>query len=178
MASTIKNALMGQGEKHTVGQINSYEFDTIINGAVCSEDIDNFTLGEIEYKEGDFGLEAHVKKATANSEAYNTVLLVTPEQRLNTNGISERLSDFYNGKGERGTCAILNPNFTFETSAFDKTGVADVKAGQYATWDGSKFKISDTADAGANKLFRVVDFTDDPSYSIDEEELVMLTVLK
>lgn len=186
MASNIKNFLKGERTKHTVGQINSYNFDSIINGAVCTEDLDNFTMGEIEYKEGTYEsgsaeMEAHVKKATDATEAYNAVLLVTPEVRLNTGDYQELLCDYYNAKGERATCAILNPNFTFETSAFDATEVSDeVKAGQYAKWDGdnSVFKITSTPDVTAKKLFRVVDFTDDVNYSIDDMEMVMLTVLK
>ena len=184
MASNIKDFLQGQRTKHTVGQVNSYNFDSLINGAVCKENLDNFTMGEIEYIKGtdEAGaetLEAHVKKATADTEAYNSVLLVTPEVRLNTGAIQELLTDFYNAKGERATCAILNPNFTFETSAFDASGVSDKPAvGQYASWDGTAFKLKASPEGTEKKLFRVVEVTTDVNYSIDDEEMVMLTVLK
>lgn len=183
MASNIKDFLQGKRAKHTVGQINSWNFDSIINGAVCKEDLDNFTMGEIEYAKGtnESGAEeteAYVKKATADTEAHNAVLIVTPEVRLNTGDYKELLCDFYNGKGERATCAILNPNFTFETSAFDATEVTTPAVGQYASWDGTKFKLKASPEGTEKKLFRVVDVTTDVNYSIDDEEMVMLTVLK
>lgn len=186
MASNIKDFLKGARTKHTVGQVNSYNFDTIINGAICKEDLDNFTMGEIEYAKGttESGaeeVEAYVKKATAETEAYNAVLLVTPEVRLNTGDFKELLCDFYNAKGERATCAILAPNFTFETSAFDATDVASTPAvGQYAEWDGvgGKFKLKSAPGGTEKKLFRVVEVTTDVNYSIDDEPMVMLTVLK
>lgn len=186
MASNIKDFLKGARTKHTVGQVNSYNFDTIINGAICEENLDNFTMGEIHYKKGtsESGaeeVEAYVKKATAETEAYNAVLLVTPEVRLNTGDFQELLCDFYNAKGERATCAILAPNFTFETSAFDATDVSGTPAvGQYAEWDGvgGKFKLKTTPGGTEKKLFRVVEVTTDVNYSIDDEPMVMLTVLK
>lgn len=184
MASNIKDFLRGKRDKHTVGQINSYNFDTVINGAVCDEDIDNFVLGEIEYKKGtnESGVEekeAYVKYATSAVKAYNAVLLVTPEVRLNTGDYQELLCDFYNGKGERATCAILNKNFTFETSAFDASGVNEtVEVGQYAIWDDStkKFKLHSTHQ-GAEINFVVTDYIEDVNYTIDDEPMVQLTVL-
>lgn len=186
MASNIKDFLKGNRTKHTVGQVNSYNFDSIINGAICKENLDNFTMGEIEYTKGtnESGVEeteAYVKKATAETEAYNAVLLVTPEVRLNTGDYQELLCDFYNGKGERATCAILNPNFTFETSAFDATDVANTPAvGQYAEWDGvgGKFKLKATPSGTEKKLFRVVEVTTDVNYSIDDQEMIMLQTLR
>lgn len=181
MASNIKDFLQGARTKHTVGQVNSYEFETVINGAVCSENIDNFVMGELEYKEVDGVLEACVKKATATCKAHDAVLLVTPEVRLSKGEFQELLSDFYNGKGERATCALLKPGFTFETSAFDATDVSSTpKVGQYATWDatGSKFKLKATTDDTEVKLFRVIEVTTDVNYSIDDEKMVMLTVLR
>lgn len=183
MASNIKDFLKGRRVEHTVGQINSWNFDSVNNGAICSEDLDNFTFGELFYKKGTTEggaeeAELYVKKATATSEPYNTVLIATPEVRLNTGAFQEKLVDFYNAEGERATCAILNANFTFETSAFDASGVDEVEAGQFASWDGTKFVIK-TAPVGTEKvLLQVVDYTSDVNYSIDDKEMVMLRVLK
>lgn len=181
MASNLKDFLQNKRTKHTVGQVNSYEFETVINGAICSEDVDNFVMGELEYKEVDGVLEACVKKATAGVKAHDAVLLVTPEVRISKGEFQELLSDFYNGKGERATCALLKPGFTFETSAFDATDVSGApKVGHYAVWDavGSKFKLKATTDDSEVKLFRVVEVTTDVNYSIDDEKMVMLTTLR
>lgn len=181
MATNFKDYLSKKRKKHTVGQVNSYNFDTVINGAICEEDLDNFTMGELFYEEVEGVQELKVKKATDDCKAHDAVLLVTPEERVAKDGIQELLSDFYNGEGERATCAILAPNFTFETSAIDASGVSDTpKVGQYATWDNTagKFKLKADTDDTEVKLFRVVDITEDPAFSIDGEILVMLSVLR
>lgn len=182
MASNLQAFLKGKRTKHVVGQVNSYEMDTIINGAVCSEDLDNFTMGEIEYKKNEATgeVEAHVKKATATTPVGKAVLLVTPERRLDIAGIKELLCDFYNEKGERATCATLPMNFSFQTSAFDASAVTGKKAeaGQYASWDGEKFVLADAESEEATKTFIVAEVESNFEYSIDDSELVMLTVIK
>lgn len=184
MASNIKDFLKGTRPVHTVGQVNSWNYDTFINGAVCDENLDNFTLGEIIYKSGTYesgseGIEAHVKQATSTTEAFNAVLIATPEKRLNVGDYKEMLCDFYNEKGERATCIILNKNLTFQTSKFDASGVSDTpEIGQFATWNGTQFVLKASATGTEKMLFQVVDYTNDINYSIDDQELVMLTFLR
>ncbi len=174
MASIRKEALMGKDVVHTVGQVNSWNMETFINGAIVDTvgGVDNFRLVEIFYKEG----EAHVKYATAAAVASNLFVTVTPEERLE----GEPLSAFFNGKDERATLAYLPVGFTFETSAITATGLI---VGDYVVQDGitGKFKKEATGLTGvkaAEKAFQVTDIELDPMYSIDSQELVQLTVIK
>lgn len=166
--ASFKKDLLGKTGGHVVGQIESWTMDTVINGAVAKADIDNFTLGELVYENG----EAFVKQATATVKAEDAVLICTPEERLE----GEPLENFYNATGERVTCAILKQNFQFSTSA-----VADdiTAVGQVAVWDATakKFKKAG-AEATDSKMFRVVEIEDDAMYSIDGKKLVSLNVIK
>lgn len=175
MASIGQDALMGAKAIHTVGQVNSWNMETFINGALVEETdgIDNFRLVELYYNaEG----EACVKYATAAAVASNLFVTVTPEERLE----GEQLSAFYNGKGDRATLAYLPVGFTFETSAITASTVA---VGDYVIQDGitGKFKKDATGLTGvatAEKAFQVSGIELDAMYSIDSQELVQLTVIK
>lgn len=166
MASMGKDALTVKGT-HTVGQVNSWNMETFINGAIVEDKdgVDNFRLVELYFNEDE---EACVRYATAATSATSMFVTVTPEERLE----GEQLNAFYNGQGEMAAIAYLSQGFTFETSAIVAEGL----------------KIGDTVIPGADgkfeagteaeKVFQVTDIELDAMYSIDSQELVQLTVIK
>lgn len=171
MASIMKKALVTQ-KGHTVGHVNSYRYKTVPNGALCSADLDNYTIGEIFFavNEETGETEKQVKQATQDTAERDAVLVITPEQRLNVGVINEPLSYFYNEKGERATCAIVEKGLTFQTSAYD----GEFTIGGYATWNGKKFVPSAEVPTGLG--FRVLEIEEDVNYTIDDEALIMLEV--
>ena len=170
--ATFRKDMLGKTGGHAVGQINSWNYDTVINGALVTETegIDNFTLGELHYTGG----VQSVKQATADAEAEDMVLIATPEERLE----GEPLENFYNAKGEMAKCVILSQNLEFQTSAV--ATVDSVNIGDKMIWDATakKFKKDDGAVATAKKVFRVVEIEKDEFYSIDGKTLVALRVIK
>lgn len=170
MASIRKDAL-GKVGTHTVGQVNSWNMETFINGAIVGEDggVDNFRLVQLYYEDG----EAKCKYPVAGASAMDLFVTVTPEERLE----GELLCNFYNGKGERATLAYLPLGFTFETNAINAEGLVEgdkvVSAGE------GKFKKAEEGDlTAAAKVFQVSAIELDPMYSIDSQELVQLTVIQ
>lgn len=172
MASFGKDQLTKRGT-HTVGTWESWTQDTVINGAVCDEDVDNYVLGETFFKvnvaTGE--KELHVKYATAEATAENTVLLTTPEVRL----ADEPLCNFYNAKGEKATCTILTINKQFATSAVE--GEAEI--GDTLAWDATKKKfVKADGEGTAKKSFVVVEVEAGEAYTIDGATLYSLRVVK
>ncbi len=174
MASRMKDSLTNKALRatHTVGQVNSYEMRTFINGAVVKEanGLDNFTLGQLFFEDG----IAKVKKPVTGVTGEELFLLVTPEERLD----GELLGDFYNGNGERATMAYLLMGFTFETSKIDASTVV---VGDKVVWDltTSAFKKAESGDlTSALKVFQVTSEETEDMYSIDGKDLVQLTVIK
>lgn len=170
--ATFRKDMLGKTGGHAVGQINSWNYDTVINGALVTEakGIDNFTLGELHYTGG----VQSVKQATAGAEAEDMVLIATPEERLE----GEPLENFYNAKDEMAKCVILSQNLEFQTSAVET--VESVNIGDKMIWDATakKFKKDDDSVATAKKVFRVVEIEKDEFYSIDGKTLVALRVIK
>lgn len=174
MASRIKDALTNKALRatHVVGTVNSWNMETFINGAVVKEatGIDNYTLGQIFYEDG----EAKVKVPVTGATADELFVLVTPEERLE----GELLGDFYNGNGERATLAYLNVGFTFETSSMSGLTPA---VGDKVVWDITNkiFKKAEALDlTDAVKIFRITGIEDETMYTIDDKDLYQLTVIK
>ena len=136
MASNMKEFLKNGRTKHTVGNITSWNAPKLfINGATVTEvgGVDNYTLGEVAYVEG----EATVKYATAGAKATNLFLVATPEEVLDkTHG--EKLCDFFNAKDDKATLIYLERGLSFETSAID---VSTVVEGDAVVWDASTKKF-------------------------------------
>lgn len=138
MATDVVRALGAQG-KHNVGVINSMDYNTIPHGAVVEEDLDNWTLVELDgyTEEGDLKCKP---LEDAGAPAY---LVATPAKRV----MGEPLGQFFNGKGEKANLVHLRAGYTrFQVSNFELAdGVEDLELGQVAHYDleKKKFVLSD-----------------------------------
>lgn len=177
MATRFEEVLRTKG-KHAVGNINSWEIETFANGAICTENIDNFTLVEVSYNEGGEAVCSSLKAPTNRG-----LLICSPETR---HFEFEEMCDFFNGKDEKARLSYLTEGKRFQTSAYSKnTGVEAVKAGMVAHFDPAtkKFIISKAgsaheAYATAGNQFVVYHEENDMEYSIDDQTLVTLLVTK
>ncbi|MCA1021639.1 hypothetical protein [Halobacillus litoralis] len=150
---------------HEVGNLSSLKVKTVAHGAICGEDIDNFTIVELSHNAE--GERVAVQLTDATKKGY---LIASPETRY----MGEDFVDYYNGEGERARIVILEPHYTrFDSSAFDAAGVSEIKNGQVAYFDPSskKFVIlpAGTADAtytGAADKFLVVSNEEDIEYTL------------
>lgn len=127
MATQAFRALT-QKDKRTVGNIVSthkYVKD-IANGALFAEDVENFHLAEIEYNENGERIAKYLTDATKKG-----YLVASVERRY----LGENLSEFFNGKDERGRIVYLTDGLIFDTSAYELSGVAELKTGQKAHYD-------------------------------------------
>lgn len=164
--ATQRQAQLTNPAKHAVGNLNSLKVKTLAHGAICTEDIDNFTLVELGFNAD--GERTCSQLTDVTKQSY---LIASPEVRYMDEGIDE----FYNGTGERARIVILEPNYTrFETSAFSlNAGVTEVQNGQVAHFDPAtkKFIISDAGTphvdyANAKAKFLVVNNEEDMSYTL------------
>lgn len=177
MATIFMDAIKNHGT-HTVGNVNSHTIETLANGAVCTENIDNFTIVET-------GFDAETGERTCSklkNKATRGMLIASPEER---HFEFEQMCDFYNALGERARLIYLTEGKRFQSSAFslDSTASGTLKNGLKAHWDvtTSKFLIHDGTHldyaAAANK-FMVVGQEDDEEYTIDGFDLVQLEVIQ
>lgn len=184
MASNIKNYMKGKRTVHSVGSVTSYNPPTLFhNGATVVEDegVDNFCLVELGFNST--SNEPEVRYATASATATNVYVTVTPESVLEEYG--EKLSDFYNEKGELATIAYLPSGFTFETS--NVTAVDELKVGAFVVWDSATMAFAKKANStdGSNvpedkdiKVFQVIGIETAEKYTIDGMTLVELVVVR
>lgn len=164
MASRIFDALQQVGN-HATGNLNILKVKTVAHGAIVEgAPIDNFTIGELGFNADGERTVKQLSDVTKKS-----YLVAAPE----TLYLGEGMADFYNAVGERVRVVILEPGYTrFQTSAFDATGVPEIKNGQVAYFDptSKKFIIlpADTADTvypTASAKFLVVSNEDDMEYT-------------
>lgn len=165
--------------KHEVGNLNNVgDLKTVHGGAIATEDIDNFTLVELDF-------DATTGERTAKSLADKThkaYLCASPEIRP----LGEPITSFYNATGDRIRPVILEVGYTrFDSSAYTlNTGVTEIKNGLVAHFDVTtkKFIISNPASAHADYAtssaqFVVVSNEDDVLYT-DGKALVKFEVAK
>lgn len=177
MATRFEEVLRSRGT-HAVGNINTWEIETFANGAICEENIDNFTLVEVGYNEEG---EATCKQLA--DVANRGLLICSPETR---HFEFEEMCDFFNGKDERARLTYLTEGKRFQTSAYAKNaGVTEVKAGMVAHFDPiTKKYIVSKADsphadyAKAGNKFVVYHEENDMEFSIDDQTLVTLLAVK
>lgn len=184
MASNIKSCIKGNRTVHTVGTVTSYNPPTLLhNGAMVIEEggVDNFCLVELSFNSTTN--EPEIRYATANADATNVYVTVTPESVLKEYG--ETLSDFYNGRGELATVAYLPSGFTFETS--NVTAANELQKGTFVVWDVAtkafvkKINNNDSSNVPEDtdiKVFQVVGIETAEKYTIDGMTLVELVVVR
>lgn len=176
MATRFMDVIKTRGT-HAVGSVNSHNIETLANGAICTEAIDNFTLVETGFDK-DSG-----ERTCSQLKAKGTrgMLIATPEERHYE---FEEMCDFYNAKDERVRLIFLTEGKRFQTSAFAfHTGTSALKNGLKAHFDVTtkKFLVHDgthTDFAGSANQFMVVGQESDEEYTIDDKELVQLEVIK
>ena len=152
---------------HTVGNITSTHkyIQDVPNGALFTEDVDNFTLAELGFNAKG---ERTAKKLTAATK--EGVLVAAPERRY----LGESLAEFYVGEGERGRVVILTKGLRFQTSAFEAhTNVTAIDEGMFAHYNATTKKIlvhdGTHADyAGAKNKFLVLTGADNFYYGLGE----------
>lgn len=124
MATTAFRALT-QKEKRSVGNIVSthkYVKD-VANGALFTEDVENFHLVETAYVDG----ELTAKYLTDTTK--KAFLVAAVERRY----MGENLSEFFVGEGERARIVYPTEGLIIDVSAFTATGT--IEAGQKAHYD-------------------------------------------
>lgn len=175
MATRFMDVIKTRGT-HAVGSVNSHNIETLANGAICTEAIDNFILVET-------GFNTEGERTCSQLKAKDTrgMLIATPEERHYE---FEEMCDFYNAKDERARLIFLTEGKRFQTSAFSlNSGVTTLKNGLKAHFDVTtkKFLVHDGTHAdfaGSANQFMVVGQEGDEEYTIDDKELVQLEVIK
>ena len=189
MASRAYGTIGVRGN-HEIGTLNSKWAKHMVNGAMATEDIDNYLLVELERNEdGDLTCKALTDTTTKGYLATT----IEEEDLMQTDGFNEEYVDFFNGEDEmvRITDVDVQKNVRFETSAFSKnaggegegTEVTEVKRGMVAHFDPNTKKYivslaSDTAsayDTAANK-FEVVGVDTDFGYAFDKETIRLMSI--
>lgn len=184
MATRLFDTLSQRGD-HEIGNLNSKWTVHIANGAIADENIENYTLVEIFYTDG----ELHCKQLTDVTKKGYLVTTVEEDQLME----GEEYVDFYNAKGEiiRITDVKNQPNSRFETSAFvlneggvdNSTKVTEVANGCVAHFDPAtkKYIISDATSphadyATAVNQFEVVDADSMFGYAFDKPTIKLMSI--
>lgn len=153
-------------EFHTVGNVTSSHdyLQDIPHGAIMTADTDNFTLVELG-----FNVDGERTATPLSDQTKKGYLVASPERRY----LGENLSEFYNGKGERGRILVQKEAVRFEASNFDATAVTatGIKAGQVAHFNitTKKYVISDGTHAdyaAAGNKYTVVGNESDLRYTL------------
>ena len=128
MATSAFRAL-SQKEKRTVGNIvsTSKYVKDVANGALFTEDVENFHLVEIEYDAD--GVLVAKALTDVTKKAY---LVAAPERRY----LGENIGEFFVGEGERARILYTTEGLIFDASAYELDGtVTEIKAGQKAHYN-------------------------------------------
>lgn len=170
---------LAKEKSHEVGVIASVHWFDIPNGLEVTEDIDNYTLGEVKVVDG----KRVVAKATAETKTEDAVLIAAVERQYVNLAPYAGLDAFYNAKGEHAVVVHLTRPLQFETSAF--TG--DLVIGDVVAWDGKKFAkfvasspdLSEGEKTSAPAKFTVVAGKEDVTHTlIAGKETVILEFYK
>ena len=140
MASRLFDIISTRGN-HEIGSLNTKWTKHMANGAIADEDIENYTLVETYWVDG----ELHCKYLTDVTKKGYLVTTVEEDQLME----GEEYTDFYNAEGEivRITDVAAQKNTRFETSAFTlNEGVGAVAVGMVAHFD----------PASKNTLFQIL----------------------
>ena len=143
MSSTILKAInMINTDKHAVGNLNHWNKSLVNEGAIATEDVENFSIVELSFNEKGERVYSYLK-----DKATKGYLIAAVEDYMEEYG--EDLGNFYNEAGERGRIVVLEPMVTrFDVSNYeadDKSGSAKpIANGMKVHWDvaGKKFIVS------------------------------------
>lgn len=182
MSSTILNAINTiTSDKHPVGNLNNWTNDVVNQGAICAEDISNFSIVELGF-DATTG-ERDCKYITDGTK--KGYLIASVEEYMDEWG--EDVGNFYNAKGERARIVILNPHVTrIDVSNIKLDDVAvgakAVANGMHVFWDATQktFVVcngaSDNAGyATAGNKFIVVD---PESGRLGRQDLIRIEVVQ
>lgn len=143
--ATLASRQLANQPLHTVGNLISSRkyIKDYPNGAVYTEDVDNFHLVELSYNATTS--EPEVKYLTDVTKTNTDVFLSCGvEQRFLE---WESIGHFFNGKDEKQRIVYLTQGLMFDTSAFtkDATVTGDIQTGNHAHYDPTtkKFIIHD-----------------------------------
>lgn len=177
MASRFLDALTAKGGNQ-IGSLNTMWTKHMANGAIATEDIQNYTLAEIAWVDG----VLTCKKLSDPANKGYLVTTVEEDQLFQELGFSETYRDFYNAEGEiiRITDVDAQKNSRFETSAISAEDATTVAEGQFAYWDVATgtYKITTDLtdlDAVVNK-FEVVDADTMLGYSFDVPTIRLMSL--
>ena len=128
-------------DKHTVGNLVSSRkyIKDYPNGALYTEDVDNFHLVELSYN-ATLG-EPEVKYLTDVTKKADEVFLSCGVEIRFLEW--EPIDAFFNGKGEKQRIVYLTQGLMFDTSAFEKdtTITGEIQTGNFAHYDTTKKKF-------------------------------------
>ena len=166
MATQAFRALTSKGT-HEVGNLVSTQkyIKDVANGALFTEDVDNFTLVEAEFNAKSGQFEA---KSLTDATKKNVFLVAAVERCL----LGESIGHFFVGKGERGRIVYLTQGLIFDSSAYTLDPAATkIEAGLKAHFDKTtkKFIIHKGAHGGyatASVKFTVKSGEDNLSYTL------------
>lgn len=177
MSTRLFDILSTRGN-HEIGALNTMWTKHMANGAIADENIENYTLVEIYWTDG----ELHCKQLTDVAKKGYLVTTVEEDQLMD----GEEYVDFYNAKGEivRITDVAEQKNSRFETSAFIlNEGVSAVANGYVAHFDPTtkKYIVSDPASphadyANAVNKFEVVDNDSALGYAFDKDTIRLMSI--
>lgn len=185
MASRLYDLISTSGT-HQIGSLNTKWTVHMTNGAVATENMENYTLAEIFYDAGIL----KCKQLTDVTKKGYLVTTVEEDQLLE----GETYTDFYNATDEiiRLTDVAEQKNSRFETSAFELnadgvanggTTVTEVAVGMVAHFNPTtkKYMISNaaspaTAYATAVNKFEVVDADSDFGYAFDKPTIRLRSI--
>ena len=174
---------IGERGTHQIGALNTKWAKHLANGAMATEDFDNYILVELTR---DLEGQLQCKPLTSTTKKGYLATTIEEEHLLQTDGFSEEYVDFYNAEGEmvRVTDVDVQKNVRFETSAFAKNaGVTEVKRGFVAHFDPTtkKYIVSNPSSAHAayatavNK-FEVVDVDTDLGFAFEIPTIRLMSI--
>lgn len=177
MATRMFDTLSQKGN-HEIGSLNTKWTTHIANGAVATENVENYTLVETWYEEN----ELKCKPLTSTTKKGYLATTIEEEQLLE----GEEYVDFYNAIGEivRVTDVKEQKNSRFETSAFTKNaGVSAIVRGMVAHFDPAtkKYIVSNPTSphasyANAVNKFEVVDEDSEFGYAFDKPTIRLMSI--
>lgn len=139
MATTATRNI-GKEDLHSVGNLVSTRkhIQDLANGALYTEDVDNFHLVEVEFDATSGEPQAKYLTDVTKDKA-NVFLSAGVERRFLD---YEPIGAFFNGKGDKERVVYLTTGLIFDTSAFElNAGITEAKVGNFAHYDTAKKKF-------------------------------------
>lgn len=179
--ATLGARQLGNYEKHSVGNLVSTRkhIQDLANGALFTEDVDNFHLVEVEFNPTSGEPEAK----------YLTDVTLDKSKVFLTAGVERRflptedIDAFFNGKGDKERVVYLTQGLIFDVSAFEKdaTITGEITTGHFAHYDTAKklFLVHDgtaTGYADASVKFVVRRNEADTRYTLGQPTIRLIVL--